>query len=99
MTRPSQDLNIITVMKKHYVEVIFKPTGKVIARVKCKLKAEQIGNFSPVFCTYQGKSRLVKSRQGDLSDPFRRNDSYTDSLYIEVDDYTVTARQYQAMNN
>jgi len=86
-------------MKKHYVEVIFKPTGKVIARVKRKLKSEQIGNFCPIFCTYQGKSRLLKSRQGDLSDPFRRNESYTDSFYIEVDDFTVTAKQYQAINS
>jgi hypothetical protein len=86
-------------MKKYPVEVIFKSTGKVIARVSRRLHIEQMGNFSPVFCTYQGKSRLVKSRSGDLSDPFRREDSYLNSLYIEVDDFTVTPKQYSNLNS
>ena len=85
-------------MKKYPVEVIFKPTGKAIARVSRRLHTEQIGNFSPIFCTFQGKSRLVKSRSGDLSDPFRREDSYLNSLYIEVDDFTVTPTQYRDLN-
>mgnify|MGYP001597326007 CR=1 FL=1 len=86
-------------MKKHNIEVIFKPTGKVMARVKRQLRSESIGNFSPVFCTFQGKQRLVKSRRGDLSDPFRREEDYLDSLYVEVDDFTVTANQYRALNS
>ena len=85
-------------MKKYPVEVIFKPSGKVIARVQRQIHTEQMGNFSPVFCTYQGKSRLVKSRSGDISDPFRKEDSYLDSLFIEVDDFTVTPKHYRDLN-
>ncbi len=48
-----------------------------------KLRAEAIGNFNPVFCTYAGKSVLVHSDAGDLSDPFRRDESYAKSFFIE----------------
>lgn len=51
-----------------------------IARV---LRAEQIGNFNPLFCTYKGKRTLVNSDDGDLSDPFRREQSYEKTLWIE----------------
>jgi hypothetical protein len=46
---------------------------------------EAIGNFNPMFCRYQGKRHLVQSMEGDLSDPFRRNETYLKSLYIEID--------------
>lgn len=61
---------------KHTIQVrdaIGKPC-KTIRRV---LRAEMIGNFNPLFCTYQNKTWLVKSDDGDLSDPFRRDESYT----------------------
>lgn len=50
------------------------------------LKAEYCGNFNPVFCQYNKERYLVKSTEGDLSDPFRRNESYLTSLYIEIKD-------------
>lgn len=58
---------------------------EIVGTVMRKLKTEQIGNFAPVFCTYNGNSRvLVHSDLGDLSDPFRANESYADKLFIVV---------------
>ncbi len=45
---------------------------------------ECIGNFNPMFCTYKGERMLVHSDSGDLSDPFRREESYLKTLFIEV---------------
>lgn len=51
--------------------------------VKRTLQAEQIGNFNPLFCRYANNPRvLVHSEAGDLSDPFRRDESYTQTLFI-----------------
>lgn len=73
---------------KHTVQVRIKRNfmepGALIGTIKRKLRAECIGNFNPIFCTYHGKSHLVKSMQGDLSDPFRREESYLKTLYIEI---------------
>lgn len=55
-----------------------------IGTVKRVLRAEQIGNFNPLFCTYKGKRTLVHSEAGDLSDPFRREASYARTLFIRV---------------
>lgn len=46
---------------------------------------EQIGNFNPFFCHYMGKRCLVLSDGGDVSDPFRRKESYADTFFIELD--------------
>jgi hypothetical protein len=67
---------------KHKIEVRLK-SGFVIATIKRKLRSEQIGNFNPIFCTYKHKQYLVKSEEGDLSDPFRRDENYLNKLYIE----------------
>ncbi len=61
-----------------------KTTYMVVDHIKRKLWAEQIGNFNPLFCTFNKKRNLVKSDDGDLSDPFRREQNYVNSLYIEV---------------
>ena len=66
-------------IKRHHGE-----PGHLLGIIKRKLKAESIGNFSPIFCTYHGKKHLVSSMAGDLSDPFRRDTSYFDTLYIEI---------------
>lgn len=50
------------------------------------LTFEACGNFNPAFCQYRKKKYLVKSTCGDLSDPFRREESYLTSLYITVED-------------
>lgn len=42
------------------------------------------GNFNPMFCRYGGIEHLVHSDAGDLSDPFRRDESYLKTLFIRV---------------
>ncbi len=75
-------------MEKQTIEVREKGTfagpGPLIETIKRKLIAESIGNFNPMFCRYKGDRYLVSSKEGDLSDPFRRDDSYLKTLYIEV---------------
>ncbi len=58
--------------------------GAFIITIFRKLKAKSIGNFNPMFCTYHKKERLVQSRIGDLSDPFRRTHEYLEDLFIEI---------------
>jgi hypothetical protein len=71
-------------MEKHTIEVRAKDNGIVFKTIKRVLRAEAIGNFNPIFCTYQGSKHLVKSDEGDLSDPFRREESYLETLYINL---------------
>ena len=54
----------------------------VIETIRRQLRAEQIGNFNPIFCTYKGSRMLVHSEKGDLSDPFRREEDYLERLFI-----------------
>ena len=59
--------------------------GETIETIERTLRSESIGNFHPIFCRYHNNSRcLVHSTDGDLSDPFRRDEKYLESLYIEV---------------
>lgn len=67
---------------KHLIEV--RHDEEVEYCITCTLKAKVIGNFNPIFCEFKGKDVLVHSMEGDLSDPFRREESYLKSLYIEV---------------
>jgi hypothetical protein len=62
---------------------VLDPNGHLYKIIKRKLKFEAIGNSCPAFVTYKGKEYLVKP-EGDLSDPFRANESYLKSLYITV---------------
>lgn len=56
-----------------------------VETVSRTLRAEQIGNFNPIFCRYAGNNRvLVHSDSGDLSDPFRREASYANCLFISL---------------
>jgi hypothetical protein len=65
--------------KKYKIDV--EPLGISIKRA---LVAEMIGNFNPMYCTFRKQKHLVYSREGDLSDPFRVEKSYFNSLYIKV---------------
>jgi len=53
--------------------------------IKKVMRTEIMGNFCPVYCKYKGKEYLVKSKAGDLSDPFRADESYLKELYIVID--------------
>jgi hypothetical protein len=80
-------------MKKHAIQVRRYPTGsnhyhsdtfELVETINRVLRAESIGNFNPIFCTYKGKRTLVNSDAGDLSDPFRADNSYLNTLFVEV---------------
>ena len=80
-------------MKRHKIDVrLYTSEMKfnhpdeftVLDTIHRVLRAESIGNFNPVFCTYRGRRTLVHSDAGDLSDPFRANESYLNSLYIKA---------------
>ena len=59
---------------------------KAIGSIRRVLRVEQSGNFNPVFCCYNGDNRaLVHSELGDISDPFRANESYLEKLFIRVE--------------
>ncbi len=71
-------------MKKFSIQV--RKNGTVVDTVNRVLRSEQIGNFNPLFCTYNKNKRcLVHSDEGDLSDPFRRTEEYAKSFYINID--------------
>ena len=73
----------------HTIEVRIKLANvppRPFTSIKRRVRAEQIGNFNALFCTFLNKKRLVKSDAGDLSDPFRRDESYANSLYIEIEE-------------
>ena len=62
-----------------------KPVYKVIEVIHRKIWVEQIGNFSPFFCEYKGKRTPIHSDSGDLSDPFRREEDYAKTFFIEIE--------------
>jgi len=71
-------------MKKS-IQVREKGTGKIIETIRRVIRSESIGNFNPLFCTYNKNNRnLAKSDEGDISDPFRRDETYLETLFIEV---------------
>ena len=63
----------------------FKENFIEIEKIQRVLRMEQIGNFQPIFCIYKSLRCLVKSLEGDISDPFRREESYLNKLYIDID--------------
>jgi hypothetical protein len=76
-----------TIQVRHYTKEYQYPNPDeytVIETIERVLRAESIGNFNPIFCTYKGKRTLVHSDAGDLSDPFRADESYLETLYIKV---------------
>ena len=86
-------MNICTTVKKYSIQVReYAPgmnhhrTDKFNVRevIKRKPQAQQIGNFNPLFCQYKGRRVLIHSDEGDLSDPFRREESYAKRFFIEV---------------
>jgi len=68
--------------KKYQIEIL--QDGKCVETIKASLKGVAIGNFNPFFARYKGKDHLVQSKEGDLSDVLRREESYLDTLYIEL---------------
>jgi hypothetical protein len=71
-------------MKRERFNITVRVNGVEVRSIKRALRSEMIGNFNPMFCTYQGRKHLVQSTYGDISDPFRRTDQYLLRLYIET---------------
>lgn len=71
--------------KKQEIWVLDK-NGDLFKIINRKLRFEMIGNFCAAFVTYENKQHLVKSYAGDLSDPFRRDETYLKKLYIQLKD-------------
>ena len=67
---------------RHRIQV--RVGDHVLGTIDRVLRAEMIGNFNPIFCTYHGKEHLVHSEAGDLSDPFRRDNTYAETLFIKI---------------
>lgn len=78
--------------KKHEVQVR-NGDGTLVKKINVVLRAEAIGNFCPIFCTYNGKRRLVESDACHLDDPFRCNEAdHVSKLFIRprnVDGHVV----------
>lgn len=67
--------------KKFQIEV--RENGKTVGTINRVLTAESMGNWNPIFARYNKKAYLVHSDEGDLSDPFRRDETYLTTLYIK----------------
>lgn len=72
-------------MKNKQLIQVLNNSGNCIETIARIVRFEAIGNFCPGFATYNNKQHLVRSRCGDLSDPFRANEQYLESLYIQLD--------------
>lgn len=79
--------------KKYQIQVRSYPAGashyvckefSVVGDIRRVVRAEQVGNFCPLFARYQGRDHLVYSDAGDTSDPFRREESYAKSFFISI---------------
>lgn len=58
---------------------------EVICVISRKVYCDQVGNFNRFACRYNGQTFLVHSDEGDIGDPFRADESYLKSLFIEMD--------------
>ena len=58
--------------------------GKIIQIIVRKIYSQQIGNFNPFFCRFNKLTFQVHSDEGDISDPFRREESYAQSFFIKL---------------
>ena len=60
------------------------PAFRLINTVKRCVYCDTVGNYNRFAARYNGKTYLVQSDEGDLGDPFRANESYLSSLYIDL---------------
>ena len=71
-----------TKKKKYEIDVMLE--NKVVMTISRVLTARACGNFNPIYCRFNSAEYLVNSREGDLSDPFRREESHLNSLFINL---------------
>ena len=75
------------VLRRFRVEVY--QNGKLVDEVKRTLIVQRSNSF---VIKYDGKRYTAQSKAGDLSDPLERDDSFLDSLFIEIgaDNYVLS---------
>jgi len=62
-------------MAKKYEVQVRNGNNFLVKTIKVTIRSEAIGNFCPLFCTYQGKKRcLVESDALHVDDPLRCNE-------------------------
>lgn len=80
-------------MKKHTVQIrnyngkrysFPAVTPEILGTVTRRLYSIACGNFAPIYCRFKGKTYLVNSDAGDVSDPFRANENYLETLFIDI---------------
>jgi hypothetical protein len=59
--------------------------GETVEKIVRKIYGDAVGNFNRFACRYKGRTFLVHSEAGDLGDPFRADESYQKSLFIQAD--------------
>lgn len=72
----------MTGRKRHQIKV-YTHDDQFIETIKRVLTFVVLGNWNPAYCVYKREKYQVHSVHGDMSDPFRRDESYLDSLYIK----------------
>jgi CRISPR/Cas system-associated exonuclease Cas4 (RecB family) len=86
-------LKLEIIMKKQNVEIrnyngkryAFPAiTPNILGVVSRRLYSMAYGNFNPVYCRYQRNTYLVHSEAGDISDHFRADSSYLETLFIDL---------------
>ena len=62
-------------MPKKYEIQVRNGDNSLVETIKRSIRSEAIGNFCPIFCTYQGKKRcLIESDALHVDDPLRCNE-------------------------
>jgi hypothetical protein len=77
-----QNIEVRNYNGKRYAFPAIAP--EILGVVSRCLYARACGNFNPVYCRYQRNTYLVHSEAGDISDPFRADSSYLDTLFIDL---------------
>jgi hypothetical protein len=57
---------------------------EIVETICRRVYAMACGNFAPVYCRYNRRTYLVHSEAGDISDPFRADASYLETLFIDI---------------
>jgi hypothetical protein len=57
---------------------------EILEIISRRVYAMACGNFNPIYCRYNRKTYLVHSEAGDISDPFRADVSYLETLFIDI---------------
>ena len=87
-------------MAKKYDIQVRNGNGTIVKTIKTCIRVESIGNFAPLFCTYNGDKRcLVESDTLHLDDPLRCCEKdHIGKLFIRPRDKT-TGRVVETWND